>query len=185
MTHHMPRGSDLLWTKDIKHVFLIRSPERVIASYREKMPSVSPDDIGIIRQRELFEEITALTGQRPPVVDSADILANPKAMMREICEALCVEWVDGCMTNWKQGARPSTLLPVGHAPVDPFDTECLANLTHHCFGIGKNIGTVDHWRSLSSQCCNLFEQLSLSDNTDVVRRHRRHFLAIGRNNAFG
>ena len=107
MTHHMPRGIDLLWTKDIKHVFLIRSPERVIASYREKMPSVSPDDIGIIRQRELFDEITALTGQRPPVVDSADVLAHPKAMMREICEALCVEWVDGCMTDWKQGARPS------------------------------------------------------------------------------
>jgi len=107
MTHHMPRGIDLLWTKDIKHVFLIRSPERVIASYREKMPSVSPDDIGIIRQRELFDEITELTGQRPPVVDSADVLANPKAMMREICAALCVEWVDGCMTDWKQGARPS------------------------------------------------------------------------------
>jgi len=71
------------------------------------MPSVSPDDIGIIRQRELFDEITELTGQRPPVVDSADVLANPKAMMREICAALCVEWVDGCMTDWKQGARPS------------------------------------------------------------------------------
>ena len=34
------------------------------------MPSVSAEDIGIIRQRELFDEITAITGERPPVVDS-------------------------------------------------------------------------------------------------------------------
>ena len=40
MTHHMPRGVDLSWTRNLKHVFLIRSPERVIASYRQKMPSV-------------------------------------------------------------------------------------------------------------------------------------------------
>ena len=70
MTHHMPRGVDLSWTRDLKHVFLIRSPERVIASYRQKMPSVSTEDIGIVRQRELFDEITAITGVRPPVVDS-------------------------------------------------------------------------------------------------------------------
>ena len=63
MTHHMPRGVDLSWTRNLKHVFLIRSPERVIASYRQKMPSVSAEDIGIIRQRELFDEITAITGR--------------------------------------------------------------------------------------------------------------------------
>jgi hypothetical protein len=74
MTHHMPRGVDLSWTRELRHLFLIRSPERVIASYRQKMPSVTADDIGIVRQRELFDEITAITGERPPVVDSLDIL---------------------------------------------------------------------------------------------------------------
>ena len=107
MTHHMPRGVDLLWTRGLKHVFLIRSPERVIASYRQKMPSVSADDIGIIRQRELFDEITAITGQRPPVVDSLDILSNPAHILRQLCVALDVPWWEGAMTQWKVGSRPT------------------------------------------------------------------------------
>ena len=107
MTHHMPRGVDLSWTRDLKHVFLIRSPERVIASYRQKMPSASADDIGIIRQRELFDEITAITGERPPVVDSLDILSNPAQILRQLCVALDVPWWEGAMTQWKVGSRPT------------------------------------------------------------------------------
>ena len=107
MTHHMPRGADLSWTRDLKHVFLIRSPERVIASYRKKMPSVSADDIGIIRQRELFDEITAITGEHPLVVDSLDILNNPGHMLRQLCVALDVPWCEGAMTQWKVGSRPT------------------------------------------------------------------------------
>ena len=107
MTHHMPRGVDLSWTRDLKHVFLIRSPERVIASYRQKMPSVSAEDIGIIRQHELFDEITAITGQHPLVVDSLDILGNPEHMLRQLCVALDLPWCEGAMTQWKVGSRPT------------------------------------------------------------------------------
>ena len=107
MTHHMPRGADMSWTRDLKHVFLIRSPERVIASYRQKMPSVSAEDIGIIRQRELFDEITAITGERPPVVESLDILYNPAHMLRQLCASLDVPWCEGSMTQWKVGSRPT------------------------------------------------------------------------------
>ena len=105
MTHHMSRGVDLSWTRDLKHVFLIRSPERVIASYRQKMPSVSAEDIGIIRQRELFDAITAITGKRPPVVDSLDILNDPAHMLRQLCVALDLPWYEGAMTQWKVGSR--------------------------------------------------------------------------------
>ena len=92
MTHHMPRGVDLSWTRDLKHVFLIRSPERVIASYRQKMPSVSVEDIGIIRQRELFDEITVITGKRPPVVDSLDILNDPARRIVQYVQAVNDWW---------------------------------------------------------------------------------------------
>ena len=79
MTHHMPRGIDLSWVSEAKHVFLIRSPARVIASYRQKMPSVTEDDIGIVRQRELYDEVSVL-GERPAVLDSADVLADPEGV---------------------------------------------------------------------------------------------------------
>lgn len=107
MTHHMPRGIDLSWVVEAKHVFLIRSPARVIASYRQKMPSVSEDDIGIVRQRELYDEVSEITGERPPVLDSADVLANPEGALRTLCEVLEVPWIDGAMTQWRAGTRSS------------------------------------------------------------------------------
>lgn len=107
MTHHMPRGIDLSWVVEVKHVFLIRSPARVIASYRQKMPSVSEDDIGIVRQRELYDEVSEITGERPPVLDSADVLANPEGALRTLCEVLEVPWIDGAMTQWRAGTRSS------------------------------------------------------------------------------
>ena len=60
MTHHMPAGCDLSWVGQCRNAFLIRSPAAVIASYLQKMNRVSEDDIGITRQRSLFEEITAI-----------------------------------------------------------------------------------------------------------------------------
>ena len=107
MTHHMPRGVDLSWTRDLKHVFLIRSPERVIASYRQKMPSVSADDIGIVRQRELFDEITAISGKRPPVLDALDVLNDPESSLRQLCLTLDVPWYQGSMIQWQVGSRPT------------------------------------------------------------------------------
>ena len=50
MTHHMPSGMDMDWCVGLRHCFLIRDPGQVIASYLQKMPSVSEDDIGIRRQ---------------------------------------------------------------------------------------------------------------------------------------
>ena len=107
MTHHMPRGIDLNWVVEAKHVFLIRSPARVIASYRQKMPSVTDDDIGIVRQRELYDEVSAILGERPPVLDSADVLADPEGVLRALCEVLGVPWIDGAMTQWPAGTRAS------------------------------------------------------------------------------
>ena len=107
MTHHMPQGSDLSWAVEAKHVFLIRSPARVIASYRQKMPSVTSEDIGIVRQRELFDEISTMLGERPPVIDSVDVLANPEGVLRKLCHVLGVEWIEGSMTKWTAGRRAS------------------------------------------------------------------------------
>ena len=54
MTHHMPRGMNMDWCAGLRHCFLIRDPAEIIASYLQKMPSVSEDAIGIVRQAELI-----------------------------------------------------------------------------------------------------------------------------------
>ncbi len=107
MTHHMPEGCDLSWTRGLRNVFLIRDPAEVIASYLAKMPSVSEADIGITRQREMFEEITELTGTQPPVIDSNDVLRDPKTVLGKLCEAVDVPWLSEAMTEWPAGERDS------------------------------------------------------------------------------
>jgi len=107
MTHHMPVGCDLDWVSQCRNAFLIRPPTAVIASYLQKMNSVSEEDIGITRQRFLFEEITAITGRRPLVVDAADVLHEPENMMHKLCEALDVPVDVASMTAWPKGRRAS------------------------------------------------------------------------------
>lgn len=107
MTHHMPEGCDLTWTRAVRSAFLIRDPAEVIASYLQKMPTVSEADIGISRQRALFDEITAITGIRPPVIDSSDVLRNPAKTLAALCDALDVPWLESAMTAWPSGERSS------------------------------------------------------------------------------
>lgn len=107
MSHHIPRAMDMRWSTHMRHCFLIRNPAEVIASYLDKMPWVSEDTLGIVRQSELFEEIEVLTGERPVVIDSNDVLRDPCSVLRQLCEQLEVPFLEECMLNWPAGKRDS------------------------------------------------------------------------------
>ena len=107
MTHHIPRGMDMRWSTHMRHFFLIRDPAEVIASYLDKMPSVTEHAIGIVRQAELFEVIEVLTGERPVVIDSKDVLRDPRSVLRQLCEHLEVPFLEECMLHWPAGKRDS------------------------------------------------------------------------------
>ena len=104
MAHHMvgPIGHDDM--PGLRHAFLIRDPERVVASYSAKRVSVRPEHLGCERQVEFFEREADRLGHAPPVVDSADILANPPAIMARLCSALGIAW-DPAMLSWDPGIR--------------------------------------------------------------------------------
>ena len=57
MTHHMLPEMDEAWLDGLANVFLIRDPRAVIASYVKKRGTATADDIGIARQKELFETV--------------------------------------------------------------------------------------------------------------------------------
>jgi hypothetical protein len=107
MTHHMPADCDLSWAVAMHHVFLIRDPAAVIASYLNKMPTVTADDIGVVRQWELYQAITELTGKSPTVIDSADVLSAPAAVLAKLCAVLDVPWQEHEMIAWPSGPRTS------------------------------------------------------------------------------
>ena len=107
MTKHMPPGMDMRWCAGMRHCFLIRDPAEVIVSYLKRMPSVNEHDIGIGRQAELFQEISSVTGMPPCVIDAADVLRDPDAVLASLCESLDVEYLPESMLSWPSGRRES------------------------------------------------------------------------------
>lgn len=104
MTHHMQVNCDLAWTKDIKHCFLIRQPAHIVHSYTISRGVCTAEDIGIIRQYELYKEISDISGQDIPVVDSDAVLKAPEKSLRSLCTHLGVSF-DNKMLNWPMGRR--------------------------------------------------------------------------------
>ena len=104
MTHHMLDGFGLAWTDRCRNAFLIRAPEAVVASYDEKRERPTLADIGVERQRELFEREADRLGQAPPVVDSADVLGDPRGTLDALCAALGIPFSEA-MLSWPAGRR--------------------------------------------------------------------------------
>jgi hypothetical protein len=114
MTHHMPAGVDLSWCRELRHCFLIRNPAEVVASYLQKMPTVSEEAIGIVRQSQLFDELTLLTGERPLVIDSNDVLKNPREILGSLCDHWGIQRHSTAMLQWPSGGRDSDGLWARH-----------------------------------------------------------------------
>jgi hypothetical protein len=106
MTHHMLDDVDMSWTTSLIHCFLIRDPAQVVNSYTNSRGVCCAEDIGIIRQAQLYKEISLLTGQDIPVIDSNDVLANPKGILSALCDRLGIPF-DEAMLSWPAGKRDS------------------------------------------------------------------------------
>ncbi len=104
MTQHMLAGFGTGWMASCRNAFLIRRPDEVIASYREKRGTVDLADIGVVRQAELFEQEADRLGEAPPVVDAADVLAAPASILAALCAALGLAY-DPAMIAWPAGRR--------------------------------------------------------------------------------
>lgn len=105
MTKHMIPSIDRGWIHKVCNVFLIRDPARVIASYHAKQEDPKLSDIGVKEQFEIFDRVSQKTGSAPTVINSADILAAPEAMLRALCKAIDIEFQSN-MLNWSVGPKP-------------------------------------------------------------------------------
>lgn len=101
MTHHMLDDFPTEWMDSMQHVFLIRHPARVIASYARKREHPSLEDLGFVQQMRLFERV-----DDPIVIDAADIREAPRPMLQALCRALDLSFEDQMLT-WPSGGHPS------------------------------------------------------------------------------
>ncbi len=106
MTHHMLSEFGRGWMAHCRNAFLIRAPEAVLGSYARKREVVTLRDIGVPQQREIFDAEADRLGHAPPVVDAADIRADPDAVLRALCTELDLVF-DPAMLCWPAGPRPS------------------------------------------------------------------------------
>jgi hypothetical protein len=106
MAHHMEGPVGIADLTSHVHAFLIRDPRRVVASYAAKRVQVRPEHLGVARQRAYFDREAERLGHAPPVVDSADILADPAGTLAALCAALGIGF-DPAMLHWPAGRRAS------------------------------------------------------------------------------
>jgi hypothetical protein len=104
MAHHLLPNIELDWLASLTNCFLIREPREMITSLIEFIPEPRVEDTGLPQQVRIFEMIRAQTGRVPPVLDSRDVLENPRGVLEQICKKVGLEFCDA-MLHWPPGFR--------------------------------------------------------------------------------
>jgi hypothetical protein len=103
MAHHLV-DIDRSFLVDTINLLLIRDPEEMLPSLTIQLPDAGLRDTGLALQCELLDEFHRL-GQKPPVLDSRELLLNPKAVLAAVCEEIGIG-ADPAMLHWEAGKRP-------------------------------------------------------------------------------
>ena len=102
MAHHLV-DLDRSFLDETTNVFLIRHPAEVLTTLINQIPEPSLADTGMATQTGLVENLEA-RGQSPVVLDSREILLDPRGVLAQLCERLGLEFGEE-MLSWQAGAR--------------------------------------------------------------------------------
>ncbi|PIK42870.1 hypothetical protein BSL78_20286 [Apostichopus japonicus] len=103
---HLPSG--------YQHTFLLRNPEQVFTSMnnlllkypirlvRLKVKSIIPKRFIYEEMFDLYEHLTKELGQKVIIIDSEDLVENPKAMLELYCKETGIPFYED-MVNWRTG----------------------------------------------------------------------------------
>ncbi len=100
MAHHILPGMDVSWAGDLTNCLLVREPREMLASLARVLPDPTPEQTGLPQQIELLETL----GGGTPVLVARDVLKDPPAMLRALCDTLGVGYTDS-MLAWEPGRR--------------------------------------------------------------------------------
>ncbi len=106
MSHHLLPEIDRDWLTagGVLHAFLIREPREMLTSLMRNTPNPTLRDTGLPQLVEIFEHIWRERGRTPPVIDSRDVLKDPRKLLGLLCDALGVPF-DDAMLHWPAGPR--------------------------------------------------------------------------------
>lgn len=153
MWHHMVGPISHEDFDGFTHAFLIRQPERMIASYLRKREAAAFEDFGLERQAEFFEREADRLGRAPPVVDAHDVLNDPEDVLSRLCDALGISW-ERTMLAWEPGRRDTD---------GPWAPHWYAAVEASCgFGApeAEQVDLPDAARRLADRCRPYYERLA-------------------------
>ncbi len=104
MTHHLLPDIERGWLDALTHAVLIRDPKPMLISLAKVLKEPLLEDTGLPQQVELFRRVKSQLGHTPPVVDSKDVLLDPRATLGTLCDALRIPF-DDRMLAWPAGRR--------------------------------------------------------------------------------
>lgn len=153
MAHHLLPDMGRAWVAGLTNCFLIRDPAEVITSFIKIVPNPTATDLGLPQQVELFEAERSRTGRVPPVIDGADVLRNPRAMLSALCSRVGIDF-DDRMLSWPAGPRASDGVWARHwyasveksTGFEPYKP--------------KNEPVPDRLRSVHAECDSLYKSLA-------------------------
>ncbi|MED5475620.1 MAG: HAD family hydrolase [Candidatus Neomarinimicrobiota bacterium] len=105
MAHHLIDLSKIDWIKKCENCILLRHPKEVINSYTSKNKLNSVTELGYPQQFEIVKFLKK-SNHRFKIIDSADLLANPKAVLFDWCESINIKF-DQSMLKWEKGSHPN------------------------------------------------------------------------------
>jgi hypothetical protein len=105
MSHHMEGSVNIDDFPDHAHIFLIRDPALMVASYRLKNELVDARQLGFDRLVDYHNRVSEKLGCAAPVIDGNAVLANPSDVLQKLCVAIDIQW-DPAMLRWAKGAHP-------------------------------------------------------------------------------
>lgn len=153
MTHHMIPSVGREWMKDVVNCFLIRDPKDMILSYTKVNSNLSMHLLGLEDQYELFEYVTKINGRAPTVVDSKDILLDPRETLRLLCEKLGVVFSEE-MLSWSKGVRDTDGIWAKYWYDNVINSTGFNTYTE------KNEVISDEYLQLYEDCLKIYEKLS-------------------------
>ncbi|MEM7525810.1 MAG: hypothetical protein AAF360_19055 [Pseudomonadota bacterium] len=86
----------------VQHILLVRRPEDVVASHLRLKPHVRCEEIGFENLHRLWRTACETPGVDPVVLDSDALIADPDAVVSNLCRRLGVPY-DPSMLTWSPG----------------------------------------------------------------------------------
>ena len=104
MAYHTVGFMDQDFVANFRNTFLIREPKQVLSSFYKMWPDFTFEEAGYEHLHQLYEEAED-NGQKPVVLDAADLASNTENTVAAYCESLEVPFKPEAL-SWKPREVP-------------------------------------------------------------------------------